>query len=80
MALGQFVQQTEILVPEVDGVLIKVNPAYSSTSEKIIAGGLGLDIHTASAYVIALKGLKRNKGVECYECNAVCCCPFTGRR
>ena len=38
MALGQFVQQTEILVPEVDGVLIKVDPAYSSTSAKIIAG------------------------------------------
>jgi len=63
MALGQFIQQMEILVPKVVGVLIKVNPAYSSTSAKIIAGDLGMDIHTASAYVIALRSLKRNKGV-----------------
>jgi len=63
MALGQFVQQMEILVPKVDGVLIKVNPAHSSTSAKMIASDLGLDVHTASAYVIALRGLKRNKSV-----------------
>ncbi len=59
MALREFIQQMEVLVPKVDGVLIKVNPAYSSVSARIIAEDLGLDIHTASAYIIALRSIKR---------------------
>ncbi len=59
MALREFTQQMEVLVPKVDGVLIKVNPAYSSVSARIIAEDLGLDIHTTSAYVIALRGLRK---------------------
>ncbi|OYT52048.1 MAG: hypothetical protein B6U76_10295 [Desulfurococcales archaeon ex4484_217_2] len=57
MALREFIQQMEVLVPKVDGVLIKVNPAYSSVSARIIAEDLGLDVHTASAYIIAKRGL-----------------------
>jgi len=49
----------EIIVPKVDGKLIKVNPAYSSISAKIIVKDLGLDIHTTSAYLIAIRGLKK---------------------
>jgi len=59
MALREFTQQMEVLVPKVDGTLIKVNPAYSSVSARIIAKDLGLDIHTASAYIIALRGLRK---------------------
>ncbi len=61
MTLRDFIQQMEVLVPKVDGILIKVNPAYSSVSAKAISKDLGLDVHTASAYIIALRGLKRHK-------------------
>ncbi len=44
---------------KVDGVLIKVNLAYSSVSAGIIAKDLGLDIRTTSAYIIALRGLRK---------------------
>jgi len=64
MALREFIQQMEVLVPKVDGVLIKVNPAYSSVSARIIAEDLGLDIHTASAYIIALRSIKRYKMIQ----------------
>jgi len=60
MALRQFIQQMEVLISKVDGLLIKVDPAYSSISAKILANDLGLDIHTASAYIIALSGIKRH--------------------
>lgn len=60
MALREYTQQMEVLVPKVDGELIKVNPAYSSISARIIAKDLGLDIHTASAYIIALRGLRKH--------------------
>lgn len=64
MALREFTQQMEVLVPKVDGELIKVNPAYSSVSARIIAKDLGLDIHTTSAYIIALRGFRRcNKSI-----------------
>lgn len=64
MALREFIRQMEILVHKVDGTLIKVNPAYSSVSARIIAKDLGLDIHSASAYIIALRGLRRrNKSI-----------------
>jgi len=64
MALREFTQQMEVLVPKVDGKLIMVNPAYSSISARIIAGDLGLDVHTASAYIIALRGVRKsNKSI-----------------
>jgi len=59
MALRQFTRQMEVLVPKVGGVLVKVNPAYSSVSAKIVSQDLGLDIHTTSAYIIALRGMKK---------------------
>ena len=64
MALREFIQQMEVLVHKVNGILIKVNPAYSSVSARIIAEDLGLDIHTASAYIIALRTLKHIKDHE----------------
>ena len=39
-------------------MLVKVNPAYSSASARIIASDLGLDVHTAAAHVIALRAQK----------------------
>jgi len=59
MALREFTQQMEVLVHKVDGTLVKVNPAYSSIGARIISKDLGLDVHTASAYIIALRALKR---------------------
>jgi len=64
MALREFIQQMEVLVPKVDGVLIKVNPAYTSVGARIISKDLGLDIHTASAYLIALRGMKRRVAIQ----------------
>ncbi|MCD6164590.1 MAG: hypothetical protein J7J30_04065 [Candidatus Odinarchaeota archaeon] len=48
----------EILVKKVDGILVKINPMYSSVAARFLAKDLGLDAHTASAYIIALRSLK----------------------
>ena len=57
LALGEYLSQMEILVKKVDGKIIKVNPAYTSIDAIPLARKLGLDRHTASAYLIALRGL-----------------------
>ncbi len=53
-------QQMEMLVKKVGGILIKVNPAYTSIDAIGIALSRGIDNHTASAYIIALRGIKRH--------------------
>ena len=55
--LREYLNQMEILVKKVDGKLIKVNPAFTSIDAIPLARKLGLDRHTASAYLIALRGL-----------------------
>ena len=70
-SIREYTQQIEILVKKVNGKLIKVNPTYASIDALGIAINLGLDIHTASAYIIALRGLEKviktqmriNKGI-----------------
>ena len=56
-ALREYLNQMRILVEKVGGKLIEVNPAYTSIDAVPIARKLGLDRHTASAYLIALRGL-----------------------
>jgi len=58
MALMEYLNQMKILVRKVGGKLIKVNPAYTSIDAIPISKKLGIDIHTASAYLIALRGLR----------------------
>jgi len=55
--IREYLNQMEILIRKVGGKLIKVNPAYTSIDAIPISKKLGLDIHTASAYLIALRGL-----------------------
>jgi hypothetical protein len=44
---------------EVGGRLIEVNPAYTSVDAIGVLLAKGIDIHTTSAYLIALRGMKR---------------------
>jgi len=56
-ALREYLNQMEILVEKVGGRLIEVDPAYTSIDAMPLAKKLGIDRHTASAYLIALRGL-----------------------
>jgi len=58
-SIREYIQQIKVLVKKVNGELIEVSPAYSSIDALGIAINLGLDIHTASAYIITLRGLKK---------------------
>jgi len=63
-AIKEYLLQMEMLARKVNGVLIKVNPAYTSVDAIGIALARGLDIHTASAYLIALRGIKRHDLIQ----------------
>ena len=58
-SIREYQQQIEMLVEKVGGVLIKVNPSFTSIDAIGIALSRRIDIHTASAYLIALRGIKR---------------------
>jgi IS605 OrfB family transposase len=58
-ALREYLQQMRMLVKKVGGELVEVNPAYTSIDARGISLAKGIDIHTASAYLIALRGIKR---------------------
>ena len=60
-AVEEYIKQVKTLMKKVGGTLVEVNPAYSSIEAMAIADKLGLDIHTTSAYIIALRGLKNHK-------------------
>jgi hypothetical protein len=53
----QYLQHLEVLARRFGLEVIEVNPAYSTIDAIGIALTLGLDKHTASAYIIALRGL-----------------------
>ncbi len=63
-AIREYLLQMEILVRKVNGALVKVNPAYTSVDAIGIALARGLDIHTASAYLIALRGIKSHNSIQ----------------
>jgi len=54
----------EMLVRKVNGVLIKLNPAYTSIDAVGVALSRGINIHSASAYLIALRGIKRHRLIQ----------------
>ncbi len=58
--IREYTHQMHMLVKKVNGTLIKVNPAYTSVDAIGIAMTKGLDKHTASAYLIAIRGIKRH--------------------
>jgi len=60
-SVREYQQQMEVLVKKVSGVLIKVNPAYTSIDAIGISLARRIDTHTASAYLIALRGIERHK-------------------
>lgn len=53
----QYLQHLKVLAKRFGLEVIEVNPAYSTIDAIGIALTLGLDKHTASAYIIALRGL-----------------------
>jgi hypothetical protein len=57
-ALRQYIQHLRVLAKRFNLDIIEVNPAYSSIDAIGIALAQGLDKHTASAYLIALRGLR----------------------
>jgi len=57
-ALRQYIQHLRVLAKRLNLDIIEVNPAYSSIDAIGIALAQGLDKHTASAYLIAMRGLK----------------------
>ena len=60
-ALKEYLNQMKILAEKVNGKLVEVNPAYTSIDAIPIARKLGLDRHTASAYLIAIRGISLTK-------------------
>jgi len=58
-SIREYQQQIEMLVKKVGGVLIKVNPSFTSIDAIGVALSRRIDIHTASAYLITLRGIKR---------------------
>jgi len=60
-ALKQYTGHLKVLVGRVDGKLHLINPAYTSVAAKMISRDLGLDTHTTSAYILALKHIKTHK-------------------
>jgi len=56
-ALRQYLNNLETLIPRYNGKLHLMNPAYSSVDAIPLAKKLGLDRHTASAYLLAIRYL-----------------------
>ncbi len=63
-SVREYQQQMKMLVKKVGGILIKVNPAYTSIDAIGIALSRRIDIHSASAYLIALRGMERHKLIQ----------------
>ena len=60
-SVREYQRQIEMLVRRAGGVLIKVDPAFTSIDATGIMLARRIDVHTASAYLIALRGTKDAK-------------------
>jgi len=60
-ALRQYIEHLKVLIGRANGKLYLANPAYTSVAAKMISRDLGLDIHTASTYILALRYIKTHK-------------------
>ena len=56
-AYAELLRHAEIMVEKRNGIFIQVNPAYASIDAIPLSEKLGLDVHTASAYLLALRYL-----------------------
>jgi len=63
-SISEYTRQMQMLVRKVDGMLIKVNPAYTSIDAIGVALAKGLDKHTASAYLIAIRGIEKHRIIQ----------------
>ena len=57
--LRQYTQHLRVLARRHNVDVVEVSPAYSSIDAVGVALALGLDRHTTSAYLVALRGLVR---------------------
>jgi len=57
-AYRELLEHAEIMVKKRGGIFKTINPAYTSIDAVPLSRRIGLDIHTASAYIIAFRGLK----------------------
>ena len=63
-AVREYIEHLKVLVQKYGGKLHFINPAYASIDAAPLAKKLGLDIHTTSAYLLALRYLK-SMNVQC---------------
>ncbi len=63
-ALREYINHLEILIPKYGGKLHFINAAYTSVGAIPLAEKLGLDTHTASAYLLALRYLKSTNAYQ----------------
>lgn len=58
-ALREYLQHIEVLAERCGCKLVGINPAYTSVIGRFIARDLGVDVHTASAFALGLRYLRR---------------------
>ncbi len=66
-ALREYIEHLKVLVPRYSGKLHFVNPAYTSIDAIPLSRKLGLDVHTTSAYLLALRYLNLRATIKVYE-------------
>jgi len=64
-ALREYINHLKTLIPRYRGKLHFINPAYTSVDAIPLARKLGLDIHTTSAYLLAIRFLKPMNAYQC---------------
>ena len=57
-AVREYLTHLKVLIPRYGGKLHLVNPAYASVDAIPLSRRLGLDVHTTSAYLLAIRALK----------------------
>ena len=63
----ELLTHAEIMVKKRGGRFITINPAYASIDALPLSKRLGLDIHTASAYLLAIRYLNPRTPINTYE-------------
>ena len=58
---------TKTMVKKRGGVFATISPAYTSIDAIPLSKKLGLDIHTASAYLLAMRHLNLQNSINTYE-------------
>jgi len=66
-AYAELLRHAEIMVEKRNGIFIQINPAYASIDAIPLSRKLGLDVHTTSAYLLALRYLSLRTTINIYE-------------